>query len=115
MSFKTSNKELKRHYATISVGYCNLQSLLDNNRNQFYNCGVYGWNWSAYIYGNVAIVDGYRNFPKDSYNFDMDIIYKYNQIGRLVNDKYTWRDYEKQKQLKEKLIYRLIREIKRSK
>lgn len=27
------------------------------------NAGIYGWNWSAYVFGGFCIIDSYRNSP----------------------------------------------------
>ena len=29
-----------------------------------YNSGYLGWNWNAYAFGNICLVDGSRSFPK---------------------------------------------------
>lgn len=110
---KTTNKDIKSRFYIINTGYCNLQDLLNQDNKMFYNCGVYGFNWRAYIYGNIAFIDGYRNFPKADYEVTHEKMRKYNDIGELINRKYLWQDTDKKNALKEKLIYRLIRELKR--
>ena len=29
-----------------------------------YNSGYLGWNWDAYAFGNICLIEGYRSFPK---------------------------------------------------
>ena len=29
-----------------------------------YNSGYLGWNWDAYAFGNICLIDGNRSFPK---------------------------------------------------
>ena len=29
-----------------------------------YNSGYMGWNWNAYDFGNICLIEGYRSFPK---------------------------------------------------
>ena len=29
-----------------------------------YNSGYIGWNWDAYDFGGICLLEGYRNFPK---------------------------------------------------
>ena len=29
-----------------------------------YNSGYMGWNWDAYVLGDICLIDGNRNFPK---------------------------------------------------
>lgn len=31
---------------------------------EYYNASVYGWNWDLYDLDGVAVVGGYRSFPK---------------------------------------------------
>ena len=28
------------------------------------NSGYLGWNWNAYAFGNICLIEGYRSFPK---------------------------------------------------
>lgn len=92
MSFKITRKELKNNYVIVNCAYCDSQYLRLPNTVTFYNCGVYGWNWSAYItpYNNnkrvFALVDGYRSHPSSDYknNKDYEIVRKYNEKARDV-------------------------------
>ena len=29
-----------------------------------YNSGYLGWNWNAYDFGDICLIEGYRRFPK---------------------------------------------------
>ena len=29
-----------------------------------YNRGYLGWNWDAYAFGDICLIEGYRSFPK---------------------------------------------------
>lgn len=54
-----------------------------------YNSGVYGWNWSAYIYKNnmdIIFIEGYRGFPKTNGRVKDAII---GQLQKLKNDYYN--------------------------
>lgn len=31
---------------------------------EYYNAGVYGWNWDLYDIDGMAVVGGYRNYPR---------------------------------------------------
>lgn len=57
---KVTRKWIKNHFICISVGYCNLQNLLHYQSEDYYTCGVYGWNFDCYTFGNFAITTGYR-------------------------------------------------------
>jgi hypothetical protein len=64
MKYKTTAKALKAgYYHIISVGYCDLQSLLNYKSPVAYNAGTYGWNFDVYDINGVAIVTGYRSCP----------------------------------------------------
>lgn len=36
----------------------------------FYNAGLYGWNWDAWVCGDIAVLYGYRNFPAGIVHID---------------------------------------------
>ena len=62
MKEKTTKKAMLHNYTCISVPYCTLQSMLVYRSPDYYTSGVYGWNADCYIFGNYAIVMGYRPF-----------------------------------------------------
>ena len=51
---------MKVHAIPRSVGYCDLQNLLNNHSPIAYTCGVYGWNFDVYEVYGVTICTGYR-------------------------------------------------------
>lgn len=61
MKYKTTAKAIHENACNPrSVGYCDLQHLLNNHSPNAYTCGVYGWNFDVYeIYG-LTICTGYR-------------------------------------------------------
>ena len=75
MDIKLTRKDVAETYGTKtrSVGYCELQRTLNvleargSVTKLGYNCGIYGWNWTAYLIQgtdkreDVIIVTGYRN------------------------------------------------------
>lgn len=78
MRIKVAKKEIMKNYKCFSVGYCDLQTLLNVVNPQFYTAGVYGWNADIYIFENIAIVTGYRPFGKQ---IDFDIIRKFEDAA----------------------------------
>lgn len=74
MRVKVTKKEIMKNFKCFSVGYCDLQTLLNIADPQFYTAGVYGWSADVYIFGNIAIVTGYKPFGKQ---IDFDIIRKF--------------------------------------
>lgn len=64
MKTKTTRKEIQNHFSRIiRIGYCDAQTLLNFRSPDWYNAGVYGWNYDAYdLGGGTCIVTGYRPF-----------------------------------------------------
>ena len=110
MNVEITRKQL--HYMfkhVFYVGYCDLQSLLSDDIKIGYNSGVYGWNWSAYaINWETVINTGYRNMT--GRRIPYDLVRRYEQLGRMASEKYTWRESDKLKDIKRKLLNRLIAE-----
>ena len=94
MKYKTTAKEVRNGYfKIISVGYCDLQSLLDYKSPIAYTSGIYGWNFDVYDIDGVAIVTGYRGMPSKNSKADYNLIKEYedksqgktNQRERIDN------------------------------
>lgn len=60
---KVTGKWLKENYSCVSLGYCDIQWLLHYESPLYYNSGLYGWNYDAYIIGDYALCTGYRGMP----------------------------------------------------
>lgn len=107
--FKTTKKTIMSTNANVyKAGYCDLDQLFKYRDANAYTCGVYGWNADIYQIGNVVIVTGYRPFGK---LIDYELIRKYNELARAVNDKYQ-NDYEANKKALEDLVQAFIQEVK---
>jgi len=90
MKYKTTSKELKQgYYNIISVGYCDLQSLLSYESPVAYNAGVYGWNYDVYDVDGVAIATGYRGMPSKNSSANYELIREYEQLsqGKTAEEK----------------------------
>ena len=61
---KTTSKDIRHNFNCIAIGYCDFQSLLQFESPVYYTCGVYGWNYDCYTFGDYAICTGYRNMPE---------------------------------------------------
>jgi len=90
MKFKVSKKEMKNGYNhIISIGYCDLQSVLYNYSANAYNCGVNGWNCDFYILeNNLVISTGYNPIGKD---MDYSFIRNLDNKARNFNGSYEER------------------------
>ena len=82
MKRKTTRKELRGWFGTIiSVGYCNLQSLLVDIDPAYYLTRAEGWAADAYIVDcNTIIVTGYAPFGNVSPEYDLQR--KYELLAR---------------------------------
>ena len=78
MRYKTTAKAVKEGYHNIiSVGYCDLQSLLSYESPVSYASGYYGWNFNVYDIDGIAIVTGYRGMPSKNSTAKYDLIREY--------------------------------------
>ena len=61
MKFKATRKNITDNFSKIY--------LIDNKYGFLpepfaYNSGYLGWNWDAYAFGNICLINGNRSFPK---------------------------------------------------
>lgn len=89
MKYKTNDKEIREgYYYIISVGYCDLQRLLNYERPVAYAKGIYGWKYDVYEfpdYGNVAIVTGYNPVGAKNTKKDYEIVREYEKKAENKN------------------------------
>lgn len=92
MKTKMTRKQILTFYKNVvSIGYCDLQYLLEGLNPVGYASGVYGWNYDVYVTGyNVTICTGYRSMPGK--NVDYDIVHEYNSRAEKICHDYN-RDY----------------------
>lgn len=96
MKYKTTAKAIKEnYYSIISVGYCDLQSLLSYENPVAYTAGYYGWNFDLYDIDGIAIVTGYRTMPQKNSNANYELIREYEVKSQGKNEE------EKNKLIKE--------------
>lgn len=59
---KYTRADVNRGFNRVYLaGYGQLEPLYTAADAIGYNCGVYGWNWHLYAFGDVAITSGYRS------------------------------------------------------
>lgn len=76
----------------VSVGYCDLQTLLRYHSPIAYTCGVYGWNFDVYEIHGLTICTGYRGMPGRTANN----IRKYEQAARDAVKRLDWKEAEQE-------------------
>lgn len=103
MKRKITRKNINYFYDNVLV--CNeIQNLLSYEDARFYNCGVYGWNWDAYIFGNTAILIGDRNFT--GYRVSYSLQKEYSDKARVIKNNNA--DYDTKKTQLRSLIDEFI-------
>ena len=119
MKFKTTTKKIKQNYANnyiISIGYCDLQTLLKYESPRAYTSGIYGWNYDLYEIDGVAICTDYRGMPQGK-NFNYDLVRKYETKAQKIADRrkkenQTWEQFDnKQKKDMQKLLNSFLKEV----
>ena len=103
MKKHTTIKFIKGYFSkTFRAGYCDLQYIYYNEKPQFYNSGVYGWNCDIYTdyKRDIAITTGYRNMTGK--RIPDELIKKYSDIAKkIIEQSYIIKWEEKQKALDE--------------
>lgn len=93
---RTTRKWINENFLCISAGYCDLQYLLYYQNEDYYTCGVYGWNFDCYTFGDYAITTGYRNMidniPKDY----SSLIHEYNNKAREIVENWEYKGDKRQ-------------------
>ena len=113
MKFNTTKKEIMENYGSvISVGYCDLQYLLEAQKPIAYTCGVYGWNADIYempvSWAGTAIVTGYR--PFGNIKPDYATVRKYDEQAREICGRYEI-DYKEREKMVNELLVKFVKEV----
>lgn len=108
MKTKTTKKATEKRYdVIISVGYCNLQRLLQSKTPKSYTFSALGWDADIYDINGIAIVTGYR--PFGNIKPDYDTCRKYEVKAEKL--RYSDIEIEKRKQQLNELIAEFIKEV----
>lgn len=84
MKERTTMKHIKQNYEKIiKVGYCGLQNFLKHETPKYYTAGVYGWNADIYVFGDIALVTGYR--PFGNIKIGSEIIERIEEKSKISN------------------------------
>lgn len=106
-----TKKQVNEYYKyIISVGYCDIQFLLQGIEKEGFTAGVYGWNADIYeIDKTTAIVTGYRPFGNISTS-GKGLNKKYNEKARTIANNWdlTW---EQKKSKLNKLLQKYVKEV----
>ena len=97
-----TRKELEQSYNTIiNLGYSGQSIIKSHQDANYYNGGVYGWNFDAYDFEGILLVISYRNTPRSRNSKTglelHNIIKEYEEKARnIIRD---FRPWEEQKEL----------------
>ena len=100
---KVTRKWVSDNFYCCSVGYCDLQYLLHCVNADYYTCGVYGWNFDVYTFGNYAITTGYRGMIENCKTDKNVSSREYDQKARDLISKSSY-DYEDMRKEVNKLL-----------
>lgn len=105
---KFTRSDVNKFYNRVyRAGYCELFPLYRDTEAIGYNCGVYGWNWHLYAFGDVAITSGYRSM------IGADLPERCKKILRNAEKYYKQRKYKNSAAL-DKYIARARRAFEKS-
>ena len=92
MKLQTTKTNIKNNFGTVlTVGYCEIEYLLNYCSPFAYSVGVYGWLCDYYCpsskYGGVCIATGYNTDRLGGKRVSYELVKEYEQNAReLLND-----------------------------
>lgn len=109
MKYKTTKSAVLHGYSTtISIPYCDIQTLLSFENPVAYTTRREGWGADIYEFNNVAIITGYAPFGKIKPSYE--IRRKYEENARKIRYDYSLK-WEEQKQQLRDMIDEFIKEV----
>lgn len=109
---RVTRKWVHDNFICCAVGYCDLQNLLRYTSADYYTCGVYGWNFDVYTFGDYAITTGYRGMIDNVRKDYHDIIRKYENMAEELNENHGLDfKYEEHKAELKKLLGDFLKEV----
>ena len=78
-----TKKYLKENYVCCGTNYRDASYLLHYYSAEFYNSGVNGWNFDAFVFGDYVITTGYRNLIHDI-PVDNKLLKELNEKARIL-------------------------------
>lgn len=111
IKLKATKKEMKEHYFHIlSVGYCSMQSLLNEQRPLAYSAGTKGWACDYYEVECVLISTGYAPLPSRNMTEDYSVIEEYENKSLKIDE--ISLPYIERREKKAVLLKELIEKLK---
>lgn len=117
MKVKTTRKQLAETFDCIAVGYSEIPNLLQWEHANFYTCGVYGWNFDAYLFQlksgrEVCVTTGYRGMIDNcKNNCSFELYRRYDdKAKKIVYDYESSLSFEQKKAKNRKLLNEFLEE-----
>jgi len=83
MKLKTTKKEVREgYYRILSIGYCDAQYLLSEEKPFGYSKGVYGWVCDYYDIDGVCISTGYSPLSDKNMRYNYDLVKEYEKKAK---------------------------------
>jgi hypothetical protein len=100
IKLRATKREMREGYnKIISVGYCDLQTLLKYESPFAYSYRTEGWSCDYYDIDNVLISTGYAPLSNKNVTCSYDTIRKYEALARKTEEDYLpW--YEAKKRMR---------------
>ena len=106
IKLKATKKEMRKHWYILSVGYCGMQSLLNEQRPFAYSTRAEGWACDYYDIDGVLISTGYSPLSNKNMTKDYSIIKEYENKALKIDELCLPLDERKAK--KEALLKELV-------
>ncbi len=112
IKLKATKKEMREgFYYILSVGYCDMQSLLNEQRPFAYSARAEGWACDYYEVDEVLISTGYAPLSNKNMTKDYSIIREYENKALEIDSLFLPLDERKAK--KEALLKELVNKLKK--
>ena len=112
IKLKATKKEMREHYWYIlSVGYCEMQSLLNEQRPFAYSSRAEGWACDYYEVGDVLISTGYAPLNDKNMKCDYSLIREYENKALEIDSLGLYLDERRDK--KTALVKELLNKLKK--
>jgi hypothetical protein len=92
-----------------------IQTLLQYQKPQYFNCGVYGWNWDCYTFYTTGhkvyfVLNGYRNFPSNRVYPGFDFVRGYEEQARAIQKDFSL-SYDEKKEKTNAVLKEFLQKI----
>ena len=112
MKLKATKKEMREHYWYIlSVGYCEMQSLLNEQRPFAYSSRAEGWACDYYEVDDVLLSEGYAPLSNKNMTEDYSTIKEYENKALKIDE--LCLPYNEKKEKKETLLKEMLNSLKK--